>query len=74
MGEFLLVLKAFDDLASLAEAFDGTVFRDITDDTLYVYDKRHNQWHQYRWAPGRKEIAYIGPSSGELPLVMQVFP
>ncbi len=69
-----MVLKAFDDLASLAEAFDGTVFRDITDDTLYVYDKLHNQWHQYRWAPGRKEIAYIGPSSGELPLVMQVFP
>ncbi|MCB9138757.1 MAG: hypothetical protein H6642_10450 [Caldilineaceae bacterium] len=69
-----MVLKTFDDLPALAAAFDGTVFQDIGDDTLFVYDKLHHQWHQYRWAPGKREIVYLGPSSGELPLVTQAYP
>lgn len=69
-----MVLKAFDDLPSLAAAFDDTVFRDIADDTLYVFDKVHNQWHHYRWAPGKREIVHLGPVEGELPLITQVYP
>ena len=69
-----MVLKTFDDLPALADAFDGTVFRDISADTLYVYDKRHSQWHEYRWAAGKREIVYQGPHPGELPLVTQAYP
>ena len=69
-----MVLKAFDDLPALAAAFDGVVFRDIADDTLYVYDKTHNQWHHYRWAPGKREIVHLGPVEGDVPLITQVYP
>ncbi|HXF62970.1 MAG TPA: hypothetical protein VNK95_15200 [Caldilineaceae bacterium] len=68
------VIRTFDSMASLGERFAGEVFQDISDETLYVYNRTDNQWYQYRWAPGRREITLVGPASGELPLVVQVYP
>jgi hypothetical protein len=68
------VIKTFDSVEALGERFASEVFKDISDEALYVYSRSDNQWYQYRWAPGRREITLVGPSSGELPLVIQVYP
>jgi len=68
------VIRTFDSVASLAERFDSEVFQDVSTEMLYVYLKTENQWYQYRWAPGRREITLVGSSSSELPIVIQVYP
>ena len=68
------VIKTFDSVESLGDRFASEVFQDVSNEMLYVYDKVDNQWYQYRWAPGRREITLIGKSSSDLPLVLQVYP
>ena len=68
------VIKTFDSVESLGDRFASEVFQDVSNEMLYVYDKVDNQWYQYRWAPGRREITLIGKSSSELPIVIQVYP
>ena len=68
------VIKTFDSVESLGERFASEVFQDVSNEMLYVYDKVDNQWYQYRWAPGRREITLIGKSSSDLPIVIQVYP
>ena len=68
------VIKTFDSVESLGDRFESEVFQDISSEMLYVYHKPENQWYQYRWAPGRREITLMGKSSSELPIVIQVYP
>jgi len=68
------VIRTFDSVESLGDRFESEVFQDISTEMLYVYLKSENQWYQYRWAPGRREIALVGQSSSELPIVIQVYP
>lgn len=68
------VIKTFDSLDSLGERFGGEVFQEISSENLFVYNKTDNNWYQYRWASGRREIMLVGQVSGELPLVVQVYP
>ena len=68
------VIKTFDSIASLGDRFGSEVFQDISTEMLYVYHTVENQWYQYRWAPGRREITLMGKSSSELPIVLQVYP
>jgi hypothetical protein len=68
------VIKTFDSIESLGDRFESEVFQDISNENLYVYNKTENQWYQYRWASGRREIMLIGKTSSELPLVIQVYP
>lgn len=69
-----MVIKSFDTLEALGSRFDSEVFRDIGDGTLFVYDRTRNVWYRYRWAPGNREIRYVGVLNGELPIVTQVYP
>lgn len=70
-----MIIKTFDDLASLSERYDSIVFQDINDDTLLVQDRVNNTWYRYRWARGRREINFLEELSGsELPLMTQVYP
>jgi hypothetical protein len=68
------VIKTFDSVGSLGDRFESEVFQDISTEMLYVYHKGENQWYQYRWAPGRREITLMGKSSSDLPIVIQVYP
>ena len=68
------VIKTFDSVESLGNRFESEVFQDISSEMLYVYHKSENQWYQYRWAPGRREVTLMGKSSSELPIVIQVYP
>ncbi|MCC6169612.1 MAG: hypothetical protein IT329_20500 [Caldilineaceae bacterium] len=68
------VIRTFDSVANLAERFGDEVFQDISSEALYVYHKTDNSWYQYRWVSGRREIVLVGRHSGELPLVVQVYP
>lgn len=68
------VIKTFDSVESLGDRFESEVFQDISNEMLYVYNKVENQWYQYRWASGRREVMLIGKASSELPLVIQVYP
>jgi hypothetical protein len=68
------VIKTFDSLASLSARFETEVFQDISAEDLFVYNKRDNTWYHYRWVSGRREIVLVGAVSGELPLVIQVYP
>jgi hypothetical protein len=68
------VIKTFDSIGSLGDRFESEVFQDISTEMLYVYDKVENQWYQYRWAPGRREITLIGKTGSDLPIVIQVYP
>jgi hypothetical protein len=67
-------IKSFDSLQTLSERFDSEVFRDISDGSLYVFDKMSNSWHCYRWTSGQREIMYVNQLEGELPIVTQVYP
>ena len=68
-------IKTFASLAVLADHFDGTVYRDTTDDTLLVHDVVNNLWHRYRWTQGHREIKFWETLlGGELPLMVQVYP
>jgi hypothetical protein len=69
-----MVIKTFDTVADLGERFDSEVFKDISDETLFVYNRTNNTWYRYRWAPGKREIRFVEAVSGELPLVIQVYP
>ena len=69
-----MAIKTFDSVEALGERFDSEVFKDVSADTLYVYDRLHNHWCRYRWTAGKREIAFDGEVSGELPLVTQVWP
>ena len=68
------VIKTFDSVEALGDRFESEVFQEISSEMLYVYHKGQNQWYQYRWAPGRREITLMGQCSGELPIVLQVYP
>lgn len=68
------VIRTFDTVADLGERFGGEVFKDISGEALYVYNKVDNTWYHYRWVSGRREIVLVGQASGELPLVVQVYP
>jgi hypothetical protein len=68
------VIKTFDSVEALGERFGGEVYQDISSEDLYVYNKTDNGWYHYRWASGRREITLMGPTSSELPLVVQVYP
>ena len=69
-----MAIKTFDDLQSLSEHFDHPVFKDTLDDTLIVYEQMVNTWHRYRWTPGHREIKFVESMSGELPIMVQVYP
>ena len=68
------VIITFDSVESLGDRFESEVFQDISTEMLYVYHKAENQWYQYRYAPGRREITLIGKASSDLPIVLQVYP
>lgn len=68
------VIKTFDTVAALGDRFGGEVFQDVSSDQLYVYHKGDNQWYQYRWSPGRREITLTGQVNSDLPIVVQVYP
>ncbi len=69
-----MVIKTFDSIEALAQRFDSEVFQDISDETLYVYRRADNAWYRYRWTSGRREIRFLEQCTGELPLVVQVYP
>ena len=73
-GTRMRVIKTFDSVESLGDRFESEVFQDISTEMLYVYHKGENQWYQYRWAPGRREITLIDKTSSDLPIVLQVYP
>jgi hypothetical protein len=68
------VIRTFDSVESLGDRFGAEVFQDVSNEMLYVYDKVDNQWYQYRWAAGRREITLIGKTGSDLPIVVQVYP
>ncbi len=67
-------IKTFDSLQALAEWYDSEVFRDTLDDSLLVHNATEHVWYRYQWSPGHREIAFVDEHSGELPLVVQVYP
>lgn len=67
-------VKGFDSVADLGDAFDTEVFRAVSDDMLFVFDRGKNAWHRYRWTRGKREIRFVDTHQGELPLVTQVYP
>ena len=69
-----MAIKTFDSVEALSERFESEVFKDISAETLYVYDRAHNKWYRYRWTAGKREVAFEGEVSGELPLVTQIWP
>jgi len=69
-----MAIKTFDSLADLSEYFDSNVFRDIMDDSLLVQDEMNNVWHRYAWTHGQREIKFRGTLTGELPIMVQIYP
>jgi hypothetical protein len=68
------VIKAFDSIDALGERFESEVFQDVSDESLYVYSRADNAWYRYRWTSGRREIRFVEQLTGELPIVVQVYP
>lgn len=68
------VIKAFDSIEALGERFESEVFQDVSDESLYVYWRANNTWYRYRWTSGQREIRFVEEMSGELPIVVQVYP
>ena len=74
MADKTRVIKTFDTIDTLGDRFGGEVFQEISSENLFVFNKIDNSWYQYRWASGHREIMLVGKTSGELPLVLQVYP
>lgn len=68
------VIKTFDSIDALGERFESEVFQDVSDESLYVYWREDNAWYRYRWTSGQREIRFEEEISGELPIVVQVYP
>ena len=70
-----MAIKTFPSLKTLAENFDGVVYRDTLDDSLLVQDVVNNVWHRYRWTQGKREIKFWETLlGGELPIMVQEYP
>ena len=69
-----MAIQTFDSLYDLSEHFDSPVFEDITDDSLLVHEQMQSIWHRYRWTHGKREIRYQETFSGELPIMVQIYP
>lgn len=68
------IIKTFDSVSMLGERFESEVFQDISDESLYVYRRADNSWYRYRWTSGKREIRFVEEITGELPIVVQVYP
>lgn len=68
------IIKTFDSVELLGERFESEVFQDVSDDSLFVYRRADNTWYRYRWTSGKREIRFVEETSGELPIVVQVYP
>lgn len=69
-----MAIKVFESVDTLGAHFNGEVFRSVEDDTLFVFDKRHNAWLRYRWTRGKREVRFVEEFEGGLPLVTQIYP
>lgn len=69
-----MAIKAFDSVEALGDWFQNEVFRAVSDDTLFVYDKRRNAWFRYRWTRGKREIRFVEEYTDALPIVTQIYP
>ena len=74
LGSMKQVIKTFDSVAMLGQRFESEVFQDISGESLFVYRRADNAWYRYRWTSGKREIRFVEETSGELPLVVQVYP
>ena len=68
------VIKTFESVEMLGERFESEVFQDISDESLFVYRRADNTWYRYRWTSGKREIRFAEEITGELPIVVQVYP
>ena len=68
------VIKTFDSVAMLGDQYESEVFRDISDESLFVYSRVNNAWYRYRWTSGNREVRFVEEIDGELPIVVQVYP
>ncbi len=68
------VIKTFDNVELLGNSFQSEVFQDVTDDDLFVFRKVDNLWYRYKWTSGKREIRFAEEISGELPIVVQIYP
>ena len=69
-----MYIKAFDSVQNLGARYDSEVFQDVTDKSLFVYDRVNNVWLKYRWTSGNREIRYVGRHEDGLPIVTQIYP
>jgi len=69
-----MVIKTFDSVEALGRRFDSEVFQDISDETLYVYNRTDNAWYRYRWTSGKREVRLLEQCASALPIVVQVYP
>jgi hypothetical protein len=67
-------IKTFDSVQALGEWYGGEVFRSISDDTLFVQDRREYRWYRYRWTRGKREVKFVEEHEDALPLVTQIYP
>ena len=68
------VIKTFDSVDILGDSLQSELFQDITDESLFVYRKLDNAWYRYQWTSGKREIRFAEEISGELPIVVQIYP
>ncbi len=69
-----MAVRSFHSLKALATHFDGHVYGDSLDDSLLVNDVLNSCWHRYAWTHGKREIKFVETITGELPLIVQIYP
>lgn len=69
-----MAVLSFHSLKALAEQFDGVVYEDSLDNSLLVHDVLNSRWHRYAWTHGRREIKFVETLTGDLPIVVQIYP
>ncbi len=69
-----MAVLSFHSLHALANRFDGIVYEDSLDNSLLVNDVLNSCWHRYAWTHGKREIKFVETITGDLPIIVQIYP